>query len=123
VGVDVTSLSAGGRFATRFFVDALLPVLLLVVASLLTRQPPREHVDQFFGKMKTPVGATPAEEEQAMAETRRAPHRFDERKLWPGSSWGLPKWDREDTVGFLAACAFTGVVIAVFWGLLRWAVG
>jgi hypothetical protein len=73
--------------------------------------------------MKTPVGATPEHETAGMEETRQHPRRFDHLKLLPRSSWEFTKWNREDTVGFLASCAFTGLVVGVFWGLLRWIAG
>ena len=120
-GGDVASWTPGNRFAARFFVDALLPPLLLILCSLATRPPPRALVDQFFGKMKTPVGATPELEAAAMEETRRNPHRFDHLKLWPKSSWELNRWDRTDTVGFVVSCALTVIIILLFWALLRWA--
>jgi Na+/proline symporter len=119
VGVDVVGLTPGGRLAGRFFIDGLLPLVLLIGVSLLTKSPDRNRVDQFFGKMKTPVGATPELEAAAMAETRRDPHRFDHLKLRPASSWEMTRWDKVDTVGFVISCAVTLLIIALFLGLLR----
>ncbi len=123
LGLDVAAMSSGSRFAARFFFDALLPLALLLVTSLFTRPPPREVVDQFFGKMKTPVGATPELEAAAMEATRADPRRFDHLKLFPGSSWEHTKWDRVDTVGFLVSCAVVAVIVATFWMLLESAAG
>jgi hypothetical protein len=120
-GGDVARWTPGSRFAARFFVDAFLPPLLLILCSLATRPPPRDLVDRFFGKMKTPVGATPELDTAALEETRRNPHRFDHLKLWPNSSWELTRWDRTDTVGFVLSCALTAIIILLFWALLRWA--
>ena len=123
VGVDVVELTPGGRLAGRFFIDAVLPLLLVLAASVLTRPPSRDRVDQFFGKMKTPVGATPDLEAAEMQETRRHPHRFDHLKLWPSSNWEWTRWNRVDAIGFAAACGVTLAILAFFWGLLRWAEG
>lgn len=120
-GLDVASLSASNRFAARFFFNALSPFALLVGLSLLTRPPARERIDWFFGKMKTPVAPTPEEDEAEMERTRRDPHRFDHLKLFPRSSWEFTKWNRVDTIGFLLCCLISGAIIALFWGLLRWA--
>jgi hypothetical protein len=119
LGVDVVSLSPGGRIAGRFFVDALLPILLVIGASLVTRAPARERVDLFFGKMKTPVGETPESDTAAMEETRLAPNRFDHLKLAPNSAWEFTRWNRVDTVGFLISWAVTLAILGLFWGLLR----
>lgn len=121
-GMDMATRSAATRLAARFFFDGLFPFALLILVSYVTRQPPRAVVDQFYGKMKTPVGATPELEETAMAETRRNPHRFDHRKLLPWSSWEFTTWDRVDTIGFLVCCAVSGAILAVFALLLEWAV-
>ncbi|HEY0943879.1 MAG TPA: hypothetical protein VGD81_01385 [Opitutaceae bacterium] len=122
-GVDVAGLSASDRLAARYFFDGLFPFALLLLVSLFTRKPDKDHVDQFFGKMKTPVGATPELEAAAMEETRRNPHRFDDTKLFPRSSWEFTKWDRVDTIGFVACLAVSGVLVFVFWSVLKLAAG
>ncbi len=123
VGIDPTAMTNAGRFGTRMLVDAITPFFFLVVVSLFTRPPARERVDQFYGRMKTPVGATPELEAAALAETRARPGRFDDTKLFPRSNWEFTKWDREDTVGFLVCCAISFTIVATFWGLLRLAAG
>ncbi|HEY0944158.1 MAG TPA: hypothetical protein VGD81_02795 [Opitutaceae bacterium] len=118
-GLDVEKMPTGTRFAARFFVDALLPFALLIGFSLFTRPPDRARVDQFFGRMKTPVGATPELEHAAIEETQRNPHRFDDTKLFPGSSWEFTKWNRVDAIGFVSCCLLSATIIALFWLLLR----
>jgi hypothetical protein len=70
--------------------------------------------------MKTPVAVTREADDAELEETRRRPSRFDHLKLLPRSSWEWTRWTRVDAVGFLASCAVTFVILAVFWGLLRW---
>ncbi len=121
VGVDVGSFTPSGRNAARFIYDGLFPFAVLLVVSLLTRPPARERVDQFFGKMKTPVGATPELEIAAMEETRRNPRRFDHLKLFPKSSWEMTRWDKVDALGFIACLGVSFAILAAFWILLRMA--
>jgi Na+/proline symporter len=123
VGLDMAERSASARFAARFFFDGLFPFALLLLASLVTRPADRAKVDLFYGKMKTPVGATPELEEAEMAATRANPHRMDHRKLLPGTAWEFTKWDRVDTVGFLACCAVSAAILGAFALLLVWAKG
>jgi hypothetical protein len=122
-GVDVAGMSASNRLAARYFFDGLFPFALLLLVSLFTRKPSPEHVDQFFGKMKTPVGATPELEVAAMAETRRNPHRFDDTKLFPRSSWEFTKWDRVDAIGFIVCLGVSGALVFLFWSVLKLAAG
>lgn len=119
LGLDVERMDVSARYAARFFYDGLFPFAVLLVVSLFTRRPPPERVDQFFGKMKTPVNPVPELDAAAMAETRRNPQRFDHLKIFPRSSWEFTKWDRVDVVGFLACCAVSGAILGLFWLLLR----
>lgn len=115
--------SPNGRETAQFFFDGLFPFVLLLFVSRFTRPTERGRVDQFYGKMKTPVGATPELEAAAMAATRLEPGRFDHTKLFPRSTWEFAKWDREDTVGFIVCCAISAGIIGLFVLLLRWASG
>lgn len=121
VGLDVAKLTPQGREAATFYFDGLFPFIVLVLVSYLTRPTDKARVDQFYGKMKTPVGDTPELEVAAMEETRRNPGRFDHTKLVRDSTWEFCKWDRVDTIGFLICCAVSGAIIGIFVLLLKWA--
>lgn len=124
VGLEVAALSPSGRNAARFIFDGLFPFIVLFAVSRFTRQPDRHRTDLFFGKMKTPVGATPALEDQAMAETARHPGRFDDTKLFGrDSTWEFAKWDRVDAIGFIACLGISFGILGAFWLLLRAASG
>ncbi len=122
-GVNVAALTKTQRVTLQFFFDALFPFAVLLVTSLLTRPTDPARVAQFYGKMKTPVGETPELEAAGLAETARNPGRFDQTKLVPASNWEFCKWDRVDTIGFLACSALSGAIVLTFIGLLRWAAG
>jgi hypothetical protein len=77
----------------------------------------------FYGKMKTPVAETPELDAEEMEKTRRSPSRNDHRKLFPNSSWEFTKWDKVDTIGFLACCAVSAAIIGLFLLALRLASG
>ena len=119
LGVNVVSLTPTQRFTLQFFFDGLFPFVVLIAVSLLTRPTDPARVALFYGKMKTPVGDTPELEAAAMAETRRNPARFDHTKLIPASNWEFCKWDRVDTIGFLACCAISAGIVGLFLFLLR----
>lgn len=122
-GMPVDELSPSTRNAARYIYDGIFPFLVLLLVSLFTRKPEARMLDQFFGKMKTPVGATPESESEAMAATYADPRRFDETKLFPKSSWEFTKWNRVDAVGFLVCVGIAIGILALFWGILRLAAG
>jgi hypothetical protein len=118
--IEPATLTPSGRETAQFLFDGICPFVVMMLVSLITRPPPRERVDQFYGKMKTPVGATPELETAAMAETRRNPRRFDHTKiLGPDSAWEFTRWDRVDTLGFIGCCGLSGGIIGLFVLLLR----
>jgi len=120
-GLDVASLSQSQRLTAQFFFDGLFPFVVLIIASWLSPRTDAKRVAYFYGKMKTPVGDTPELEAAGMAETVRNPTRFDHTKLFPKSNWEFCKWDKVDTVGFLACCATSIAIVGIFVLLLTWA--
>jgi hypothetical protein len=122
-GLDVAALSPTERLTAQFFFDGLFPFAVLIIGSLLTRPTDPKLVLPFYGKMKTPIGATPELEAAALEETRRQPDRFDHTKLFPRTNWEFCKWDRVDTIGFLACSAISGGIVGFFVLLLRAAAG
>ncbi len=123
-GLDLMKLTPSGRETAQFLFDGFFPFLVLFIVSLLTRPPERARIDQFYGRMKTPVGATPELEAAAIAATLAEPQRFDHTKLLgAGSAWEFAKWDRVDTIGFAACCATSGAIVGIFVLVLRLAAG
>lgn len=121
VGVDVAALTPTQRFTLQFFFDGLFPFAVIMIVSWLTPRGDPRRIAEFYGRMKTPVGATPELEAAAIAETRRDPTRFDQTKLLPRSNWEFCRWDRVDTIGFLICSALSGGIVLTFVLLLRWA--
>jgi solute:Na+ symporter, SSS family len=119
LGLKVERLSSGGILAAQFFFDGLFPFAVLIFVSYLTPRTRPRLVTRFYGKMKTPVGATPELDCLAVAETERNPSRFDHLKLFPKSDWEFCRWTREDTLGFLACCSLSAAILAGFSLLVR----
>jgi len=121
--VELKHMTKADLQAVQFYFDGAFPFIVLIIVSLLTKAPGREKVNYFFGKMKTPVGATPELEAATMEETRLHPDRFDHTKLFPHSAWEWTKWDKTDTVGFVICLGVSAGIVATFWFLLRLTAG
>ncbi len=113
-GFSCAGMGPSGLLACQFFLDALFPFAVLIGVSLLTRPPPPESVERFFGIMRTPVGATPELDVAALEATRRDPRRFDHLKVFPRSCWEFTRWDRTDAVGFLVCCGISAAILGLF---------
>ena len=118
LGADVPRWRPAERLAARYLVDSVLPFVLLVGISLLTKPTDPELVAGFYARMKTPVGATPGADTLALEESRRHPTRFDHTKIFPASNWEFTRWNRTDTVGFFACCLMVVFILVLMKGLL-----
>lgn len=119
VGFPVELFTAAGLRCGRWAFDGIFPFICVMLLSFVTPGAERERVRRFYGKMKTPVAATPEEDEREMALTMANPGRFDHLKLFPNSQWEHTKWTRLDTVGFLACWGIVGVILLLLVGLLQ----
>jgi energy-coupling factor transporter transmembrane protein EcfT len=93
-------------------------VLILIVVSLLTRPTDPARVARFYVRLKTPVAPTLAQDAVAVEAGYAQPTHLDHTKLFPHSNWEFTKWDRMDALGFLGCCAFVGVILLFFKGVL-----
>jgi hypothetical protein len=117
-GFDVAGFSSAQLLTTRYLVDALLPITILVLVSLLSRPTDPARVARFYARMKTPVAPTLEEDALTVEASYANPTRYDHLKLFPRSNWEFTKWDKRDTLGFICCCALVGVVLLVFKGAL-----
>lgn len=117
-GLDFAGRSKAQLVAIRFFVDALLPFVLLFVLSVLTRPAPKPDLDRFFGKLHTPVQPTPAAEQAALAQAAAQPDLHKHQKLFPRSGWEILKPSWLDVAGFGGSWVLVGVVLLLLWLLV-----
>ena len=117
-GVDVAAFTPAGLLTTRYVVDAVLPILLLLVVSVLTPPTDPARVARFYVRLKTPVAPTLAEDAVAVEAGYAQPTHLDHTKLFPHSNWEFTKWDRTDAWGFFGCCAFVGVILLFFKAVL-----
>jgi SSS family solute:Na+ symporter len=96
-----------------FLFRIVCPFGIMVLVSAFTRPEGKERLDQFYGKMRTPVVGTLAEDGEEMELTRANPHRFDHLRLFPKSNWEFRKWNREDWTGVCGTCVAAVSVVAL----------
>ena len=118
LGFDVAGFTSAHLLTTRYLVDFLLPVILLVVMSLLTKPTEPTRLARFYARMKTPVAGTLEKDALAVEASYANPTRYDHLKLFPNSNWEFTKWDKVDAIGFICCCALVGVVLVVFKAVL-----
>jgi len=114
LGFDVEGFSPAQLMTTRYVVDALLPIVILIVVSLLTKPTSATRVNRFYVRMKTPVAETLALDAKEVEASYANPTRYDHLKLFPNSNWEFTKWNKQDTLGFLGCCALVGGILVFF---------
>jgi SSS family solute:Na+ symporter len=119
LGIDFTRFSKAQLVATRFFFDALFPFVLLFLLSFLTRPVPKADLDDFFGKLHTPVQPTPEQDQRAVDDAKAHPEKWEKQKLWPKSKWEIMKPQKADVIGFGGTWLLVGVIIFLLWLMVR----
>jgi SSS family solute:Na+ symporter len=118
LGVDVAGFNPAQLLMTRYVVDAMLPIMMLLVVSLMTKPTDPQRVARFYVRMKTPVAATLDEDAKEVEASYANPARYDHQKLFPRSQWEFTKWDRMDMLGFLGCCGLVGFILIFFKAVL-----
>jgi len=119
IGCDLGKNPYALNETIRILIRTIVPFLILVGVSLLTRRDDKTMLDRFFVKMKTPVESDPEEDARQLELSYADPRRFDDRNLFgPGADWEFNKWNRTDTVGFLISCAAAIGVILLLVGVI-----
>ncbi|MEO6244481.1 MAG: hypothetical protein ABIQ12_03515, partial [Opitutaceae bacterium] len=117
-GCDVSAFSAAALLTTRYLVDLLLPIVVIIGVSLVTKQSDPARIARFYARMKTPVAATLEADALEVEASYATPTRYDHQKLFPRSSWEFTKWDKRDAVGFICCCGLVVLVLLVLKGVM-----
>jgi Na+/proline symporter len=119
IGVPIRRFNPAQLLAARWAFDGIFPFVMLMVLSWLTPRSEPRLADQFYAKMKTPIAPTPDADAEDVRKSAENPHRFDNRKLLPGTNWEFEKWTLKDVLGFGGCWAIVGVILLVLWAVLH----
>ena len=89
----------------------MMPFLVMIVASLLTRKNSEEALDRYYAKMKTPVDPDPEADARKLEAAYADPSTCERVKLLPGSSLEFQKPTTEDVVGFIISVVVCFAII------------
>jgi len=119
LGFNLNNLGVGDLNAMGFYLDIIVPFLIIILISLFTKRNRKEELDQFYGRLHTPVRGTPEDDAREMELTRKNPTRFKQNKIFPNSSIELLKPTKRDTLGFLAIWGIVFLVILFLYVLTQ----
>ncbi len=113
LGIDLASMNKAAIKTLDLPFATVVPFLVMIAASLLTKPNRREALDRLYVKMKTPVDPDPAGDRAQMERSYAQPDRFDECKLFPGSSLEFQRPSALDFWGFIACFAICFGIIGL----------
>ena len=117
MGLDLESMSSAAIKTLDLPFATVVPFLVMICASLLTKPNSKQALDRLYARMKTPVDPDPERDRAAVEKSYAEPSRFDDKKLFPGTSLEFQRPDTMDIVGFIVCfvlCfAIIGLVVLV----------
>jgi SSS family solute:Na+ symporter len=116
LGWDLSKNSYSLNETLTFLFRIIFPFLILMLVAYFTKPEDKMRLDQFYGKMMTPVVGSHEDDVNAMQQTRTNPNRFNYLKLFPNSNWEFRIWNSEDWIGVIVSslAAVSIVLLLVF---------
>jgi SSS family solute:Na+ symporter len=112
LGMDLTSYSAATLNTLEFPPKIIMPFLIMIVVSLVTRPGEPQALDRYYAKMKTPVQPDPTRDREALEQAYADPDAIERKKLFPGTSLEFQRPNACDVVGVVACFA---ACFAIIW--------
>ncbi len=113
LGWDLSKNSYSLNETLTFLFRIIIPFLVLMLVAFFTQPEDKKILDQFYGKMLTPVVGTHEDDDNEMLLTRANPTRYNHLKIFPDSNWEFRRWNREDWVGVVVSCLAVVSVVAL----------
>jgi hypothetical protein len=118
-GMDLTTKTNATLDTLTLPPKIIMPFLVMVVVSLLTRKNSKETLDRYYAKMKTPVDPNREADRIKLEAALADPSTTERVKLFPKSSWEFQKPNVVDVAGFVISFAICFLII----GLAAWVAG
>lgn len=107
LGVPLGRLSSATLGTLELFPKIILPFLVMIGLSLVTRRNSQHALDRYYAKMKTPVDPDREQDQRNLVSAYAEPQALEHKKLLPGSDFEFQRPSAVDVLGFilcLAAC-------------------
>ena len=113
LGIDLTTVSNAALKTLEFPFKIIAPFIVMIIASLLTQPNSKKALDRLYVRMKTPVDPEPERDEKELEKSYADPTRFDQNKLFPGTSLEIQRPTKIDFLGFLLCFAICFAIIGL----------
>ena len=116
MGIKLQYLPYALNETIRMLTRLIIPFLILIIVSLLTKPDSNKITERFFLKMRTRVRGLGADvDEKDLDEAFNNPEKTKAVLLFPNTSLEVYKWNKQDIVGFLISIGVVFVVLGTLF--------
>jgi SSS family solute:Na+ symporter len=112
-GVDLSSLNDATLGTLELPPKIILPFLVMVFFSLVTRRNSPQALDRYYVKMKTPVDPDHQADEAKLTAAYATPEELEKKKLLPGTDFEFQRPSVVDVAGFVICVAICFAIIGM----------
>lgn len=113
MGLDLESMSTPAINTLDLPFATVVPFLVMIVASLLTKPNNNDALDRLYVRMKTPVDSDPQHDQAELEKSYADPSRFDHKKLFPGTGLEIQRPGLVDVGGFVLCFVICFAIIGL----------
>ncbi len=119
LGFDLAENPYALNETIRLIYQTVLPFVIIISVSLMTKPDDRERLDKFFVKMKTPVLADKKKEKEELGKSFADPTRFDHKKMFPNTNLEFQKFTKDDKFGLVLSIILSVILLAAFYLMVQ----
>jgi SSS family solute:Na+ symporter len=101
IGVNLGKVSDATLGTLELFPKIILPFLVMIFLSLVTRRNSQQALDRYYAKMKTPVVPDRQQDQRNLTSAYADPSTLDHKKLLPGTDFEFQRPSVLDVTGFI----------------------
>jgi SSS family solute:Na+ symporter len=111
-GFNFSNRSPSQVEAISISIRLIFPFLAVILVGLFTKPVPKDVLDRFYVKLRTPVNEDHDQDAIDVAENQKHPERTEHVLLFPNSNWEFQKQSRYDVIGMSIASS-VAIVLTV----------
>ena len=101
LGMDLKKADKAMLQTLRLPPRLIMPFMVMILLSLVTRPGSKDALDRYYVKMKTPVKPDPEDDRRELELSYATPSRYDYRKMFPSTNLEIQKPTTADVAGFV----------------------
>jgi len=113
LGMDLRKVDKAALTSLRIPPRLIMPFVVILLLSLVSRPGSKEALDRYYVKMKTPVQLDPEEDKRELERSYASPARFDSKRMFPNTNLEIQKPTFVDITGFVVSVGICFLFIAL----------